>query len=190
MNDIICGIKRRPNPIGKQACWSNPLHFWINASLFDRYDAYMIGSTDPEPLCDQRRTMATQDTDELLRDLHMLLPATPEAQAVFERVRDELAPDHLLTTREAADFLGIRSVNTLKALVRTAHIPTVKVGTHMRIARRDLERLQRDRRTQALQESDEMWDTVDDAFGAEGMAQEEMEALSATRPGSVPWPAT
>lgn len=59
-----------------------------------------------------------------------MLPDTPQARAVLERAQEELAPGHLLTTREAAYFLDIRSVNTLKALLRAERVPTVKVGPH------------------------------------------------------------
>ncbi len=36
--------------------------------------------------------------------------------------------DRLLTTRQAADLLGIRSVNTLKLLLRREQVPTVRRG--------------------------------------------------------------
>jgi excisionase family DNA binding protein len=131
--------------------------------------------------------MATQKQQDLLEELRTVLPDTPQAQAVFARLQEELAPDHLFTTREAADFLGIRSVNTLKALLRTANIPTVKVGTHTRVARRELDRLRQDRRTRALQEADARWDEIDAAFGTEGLTQAEMDGLSESRPGTLPW---
>lgn len=131
--------------------------------------------------------MTTEKTDQLLEELRTILPNTPQAQAIFARIRDELAPDHLFTTREAADLLGIRSVNTLKALLCAAQVPTVKVGTHTRIARRELDRLRRDRRTDALQVAERRWDEVDAAFGPEGLSQVEMEGLSEARPGAVPW---
>jgi len=122
-----------------------------------------------------------------LHELEALLPDSPEAHAVVERLRDELDPDRLLTTREAADLLGVRSVNTLKALLRVEQVPTVKVGTHTRIARQDVDRLRQSRRTTAMQESDRHRDEVDTAFGSEGLTQEEVEALSESRPGPMAW---
>lgn len=135
----------------------------------------------------RQSTMATKSMQDLLDELRSLLPDTPKARAVFERIREELSPDRLLTTREAADLLGIRSVNTLKTLLHTARVPTVKVGTHTRIARRTIEQLRQDHRTAALRRTDEQWDKVDEAFGTEGMTQEEMDALSESRPGTPPW---
>lgn len=131
--------------------------------------------------------MAPERGPDLIEELRMVLPDTPQAHAVLERVRAELAPDHLLTTREAADFLGIRSINTLKALIRAEQVPTVKVGTHTRIARRELERMLESHRTQAIQQIDKAWDQVDDDFGCAGMTQDEMDALNRSRPGTLPW---
>jgi excisionase family DNA binding protein len=131
--------------------------------------------------------MTIQDKQDLLEELRTVLPDTPEAHAVFERVREELTPERLLTTREAADLLGIRSVNTLKALLRAEQVPTVKVGTHTRVARGELDRIRIRRRATALRKADRMWDEVDKAFGAEGLSQEEMDALSEARSGTLPW---
>ena len=131
--------------------------------------------------------MAAEQRADLIEELRGLLPDTPQARAVLERVREELHPDHLLTTREAADFLGIRSVNTLKALLAREGVPTVKVGSHTRIARRELERLHINRKVAAMQASDRRWDAVDAAFGEEGLSKEQMDALSQSRPGALPW---
>jgi excisionase family DNA binding protein len=123
----------------------------------------------------------------LIEELRAMLPDTPEAQALVERVREAVHPDRLLTTREAADFLGVRSVNTLKALLIKEAVPTVKVGSHTRVAKRDLERLHNSRSLDAMRESDQKWDEIDEAFGSEGLTQSEMDALSDARPGTLPW---
>ncbi len=126
--------------------------------------------------------MAAERKPDLIDELRMVLPDTPRARAVLERVQEALAPDHLLTTREAADFLGIRSVNTLKALLHAERVPRVKVGTHTRIARRELERLLDSRRTRAIQCADRAWDQVDEAFGEDGLTQEQTDMLAQTHP--------
>ena len=46
----------------------------------------------------------------------------------------------LLTTSEAAEVLGIRSVNTLKALIRAEGIETVMHGNRMMIPLSEVER--------------------------------------------------
>jgi excisionase family DNA binding protein len=102
--------------------------------------------------------MVAERKSDLIKELSALLPNTPHARAVLERVRQELQPDHLFTTREAADFLGIRSVNTLKALLRAEQVPTVRIGTHTRIARQELERLRESRRLATVRTSDRQWD--------------------------------
>ncbi|GAC1445184.1 MAG: hypothetical protein NVSMB52_05650 [Chloroflexota bacterium] len=130
--------------------------------------------------------MVAAKKQELLDELRTVFPNTLQPQAVFERVREELSPDHLATIREAASLLCIRSINTLKALLLTAQVPTVKIGTYTRIARRELDLLQRDCRPRALQNGQTMWDQVDDAFGIEGLTQEEMDGLSESCPGNLP----
>lgn len=131
--------------------------------------------------------MAAERKSDLLDELRMILPDTPRARAVLERVQEELAPNHLLTTREAANFLGIRSVNTLKALLRAEHVPTVKVGTHTRVSRDELERVLDTRRMQAIRDADRAWDQVDEVFGSADLSQEEMDTLTRSRPGTLPW---
>lgn len=131
--------------------------------------------------------MAAERKPDLIDELRTVLPDTPRARAVLERVQEVLAPDHLLTTREAADFLGIRSVNTLKALLRAERVPTVKVGTHTRIARRDLERVLDSHRVRAMQHADSAWDQVDEAIGGDALTQEEMDMLARSRPSRSPW---
>ena len=50
-------------------------------------------------------------------------------------------PHRLLTTSEVAEVLGIRSINTLKALVRVEGIETVLHGNRMMIPLSEVERL-------------------------------------------------
>ena len=46
--------------------------------------------------------MVAERKSDLIEELRALLPNTPHARAVLERVRQELQPDQLFTTREAA----------------------------------------------------------------------------------------
>ena len=131
--------------------------------------------------------MVAERKTDLIEELSALLPDTPHARAVLEQVRQELRPDRPLTTREAADFLGIRSVNTLKALLLAEKVPTVKAGTHTRVARQELERLRESRRLAAIHAADQKWDQVDAAFGSDGLTQEQTDMLSEARPGALPW---
>lgn len=71
---------------------------------------------------------------------------------VVERVNNALQSlddQRLLTTTEAAALLGIRSVNTLKLLVRRLGLPYVRHGNRMMLALDDVERLHAIRWSQA-----------------------------------------
>jgi len=46
-----------------------------------------------------------------------------------------------ITTGEAARMLGVRSINTVKRLIRTNRLTAIRPGGHYRVARRDVERL-------------------------------------------------
>jgi excisionase family DNA binding protein len=94
----------------------------------------------------------------------------------------------LLTTTEAAAKLGIRSVNTIKAMVHAGRIQARKVGTHYRIPLAEVERLQNDAAIQRLQATSRVHAQLDAELGP-GMAlsDEEMRILSASRPGTLPW---
>jgi excisionase family DNA binding protein len=94
----------------------------------------------------------------------------------------------LLTTTEAATKLGIRSVNTIKAMVHAGQIQARKVGTHYRIPLAEIERLQNDPAIRGLQATSRIHAQLDAEFGP-GMAlsDEEMCILSDSRPGTLPW---
>ena len=58
--------------------------------------------------------------------------ATDKALDKITATLRELDKGRLLTTTEAAELLGIRSVNTLKLLLRLEQVPTVRRGNRRR----------------------------------------------------------
>ena len=70
--------------------------------------------------------------------------------------------DRLLTTRQAADLLGIRSMNTLKLLLRREQVPTVRRGNRTMVALGEVERLQDSERVRGIRASDAAHDPVED----------------------------
>lgn len=48
-----------------------------------------------------------------------------------------------ITTGEAARMLGVRSINTVKRLIRADRLTAIRPGGHYRVARADVERLRR-----------------------------------------------
>ena len=98
-----------------------------------------------------------------------------------------LDDDHLLTTREAARLLGVRSINTLKGLVIRTGIPYQKVGNRMMLSVAEVERLRESPVMRGLRASEALHDTIDELGPTEGLTIEEMQDLEAARPGRLPW---
>ena len=93
----------------------------------------------------------------------------------------------LLTTREAASHLGIRSINTLKAIVIRNGIPYQRVGNRMMLSLAELEHLKHDPLMRGLKAAEALHDTSKIPGTDEGLTDEEMRNLEDTRPGRLPW---
>lgn len=104
-----------------------------------------------------------------------------------DRALRALDGERLLTTTEAAQALGIRSVNTLKALVRTEGVHTVSHGNRMMIPLAEIERIQGSERVRGIRASDRMHDATEWLGRDGGLSEEELEDLEAGRPGRLPW---
>lgn len=133
-------------------------------------------------------------TDERRQAVEGLLRAWDAGQeqdaeaALLEIVRLLWGTDKpLLTTTEAADALGMRSVNTLKVLLRAENVATVKHGNRTMIPFGELVRLRGSERLRHLRHIDRLHDEIADLGSDEGMSEEQLDALEAGRPGTVPW---
>lgn len=98
-----------------------------------------------------------------------------------------VSPEHLLTTTEAAAVLDVRSVNTLKALVRVEGLRTVQHGNRTMIPLSEVERIRDHGTVRGIRASDHTHDEAEDAFGDAGMSDADLETLEAARPGYLPW---
>ncbi|HEU4784341.1 MAG TPA: helix-turn-helix domain-containing protein [Ktedonobacterales bacterium] len=103
-----------------------------------------------------------------------------------DRALQALDESRLLTTTEAADLLGIRSVNTLKLLVRRLGIPYTRHGSRMMLRLSDVERLQHRIEVEGIRASDRAHDTSG-SMRSDALSQEELDVLSQARPGVLPW---
>lgn len=138
--------------------------------------------SDPTELADLQaveRLLATPEIARLVGPAGESIALTPTLYEALRVVVASLAhgravsvvpADTMLTTNEAADFIGMSRPHLLKLLERR-EIPFVMVGTHRRIAFQDLVRYKEARRTRragALREiaqiGQEMGGT-NDAFG-------------------------
>ncbi len=113
---------------------------------------------------------------------------TGVVQAVNHALQS-LDSSRLLTTTEAAELLGIRSVNTLKALVIRNGIPYERRGNRMMLPVAEVERLRESPLMRGLRASEALHDTIATLgpTDAEGLTAEEMQDLESTRPGRLPW---
>ena len=114
---------------------------------------------------------------------------TDAAIRTIDEAIKELDGDRLLTTTEAASLLHIRSVNTLKLLCRRGDIPFVMRGNRMMVPMSEIERVQDSEVVRGIRASDRAHDALE-WFGGDGLTEEEMETLYASRPGPVPWERT
>lgn len=104
-----------------------------------------------------------------------------------EHALTELDGSRLLTTKEAADMLGIRTVNTLKLLVQQRGIPYQLHGNRMMIPLDAVEAIQGSAEARGIRASDHAHDAADESGPPQGLTQQQMDDLSASRPGRVPW---
>lgn len=109
-----------------------------------------------------------------------------EVQRRASSALQALGRTRLLTTSEAAELLGIRSVNTVKVLVRRLGIPYEQHGNRMMLPLPEIERLQESLEVRGIRASDRAQDAIA-ALDGDGLTQEELDDLSDARPGTLPW---
>jgi hypothetical protein len=131
-------------------------------------------------------------TEQLRQDLQAVIAQaeagnTAEVVRTAQKALHELRADRLLTTTEAAEALGVRSINTVKLWCRSGFLSYVQRGNRTMIPLGEIERVQHDERVQASRAADRLHE-ASAAFGVpEGLTDDEMVRLSASRPGRLPW---
>jgi Helix-turn-helix domain len=131
-------------------------------------------------------------TERLRKDLQTVIEQaeagnTAEVVRTAQKALRELDGAWLLTTTEAAEALGVRSINTVKLWCRTGLLSSVQRGNRMMIPLAEIERVQNDERVRAIRAADKLHDASKDFGVPEGLTDEEMQRLSAARPGRLPW---
>jgi hypothetical protein len=108
-----------------------------------------------------------------------------EAIELLTQLQELWQSEQTVTTTEAARFLGIRSINTLKALLKAEGIQTTMNGSRIMVPIGELLKLKDSRRVRRIRASDAAHaGSFDDDVA---MTQPEMEILRDARPGSLPW---
>ena len=131
-------------------------------------------------------------TDQLRKDLHTVIEQaeagnTGEVVRTAQEALRALDGDRLLTTTEAAEALGVRSINTVKLWHRNGFLSGVQRGNHTMIPFAEIERVRDDERVRAIRAADRLHDASSEFGVPEGLSDEELQRLSAARPGRLPW---
>jgi hypothetical protein len=113
-----------------------------------------------------------------------------EALEKLDRAIEEMEPERLLTTTEAAEALGVRSVNTIKGWCHTGYIRGVGRGSRIMIPLAEVERIQNSDQVRAIRVSDALHGESEDFGAPSGLDAEQLRDLAASRPGKLPWQTT
>jgi hypothetical protein len=132
-------------------------------------------------------TEQRQDLNEVLELLERGHGA--EARALVQRLVQALDADQLVTTTQAAKLLRVRSVNTVKLLLKQEGATTVSRGNRTMVPLSEIERIQDSERLRAIRRSDQIHDGTEVLGAAKGLSGSQMADLSKSRPGTLPWTA-
>ncbi len=109
------------------------------------------------------------------------------AERYLSHVVQQLDRGRMLTTSEAAALLGIKSKNTIKAMVRRGDINAVKVGERYLIPMTEIIRLQHLPIARELRAIERDYDAMAFTGSDEPLSAEEMASLRENQPGTLPW---
>lgn len=131
-------------------------------------------------------------TEKLRQDLQAVIEQaeagnTAEAVRTARKALHELNGERLLTLTEAAEALGVRSTTIVRLWSQSGFLSSVRRGNQSLIPLAEIERVQDDQRVQAIRVADRLHDASSEFGTDEGLTDDEMEQLSASRPGRLPW---
>lgn len=111
----------------------------------------------------------------------------PQVVQKVDHALSALDGSQLLTTGEAANLLQIRSVNTLKLLVRRLGVAFEMRGNRMMIPLAEVERMQQSQEVRDIRASDQAHDALEALGAPGGLTGPQLDDLAQSRPGRVPW---
>lgn len=121
---------------------------------------------------------------------HALAGDTATAVAEIDRALAELAPRRLLSPVEAAAALGIRSDLMVVLWCRSGFLACAATDGDPMVPVSEIERVLTSTDVQEMRALDRLHDLSSDLGGDDGMTEEELDILSASRPGRLPWQPT
>lgn len=137
--------------------------------------------------------MAVLNREEIEQSLALLETAdtidtnVKAATDTLKRALRDAQTRDLLTTAEAAEALGIRSINTVKRWVKTGYLHGVKRNERTMVPVTEVERIWHDDRVRALRAASQLQAEVADFSGPDVLTDDELMGLVAARPGRPPW---
>lgn len=120
---------------------------------------------------------------------HALAGDTVTAVAEIDRALAELAPRRLLSPVEAAAALGIQSDLIVVLWCRSGFLACEATDGDPAIPVSEIERVMGNDEVEEMRASDRLHDMSAGLGSDEGMSEEELEDLTASRPGRLPWQA-
>jgi len=133
--------------------------------------------------------MSITDLREDLQALHGYVEAGDRARAIqtIDQALKEIDGDRLLTTTEAAELLGVRSITTVKLWLRQGFIKSEMRGNRAMIPLSEVERVRDVARVRHIRVMGKLHEASAEFGVPEGLSDEELQSLSASRPGRLPW---
>jgi excisionase family DNA binding protein len=110
-----------------------------------------------------------------------------EAQRHLSIAARQLEPSTMLTTTEAADLLGIRSKNTIKAMARRGQIGAAIMGNRYMIPMAEIIRLQDEPVIHELHAIQRDYAHMAFPGSDDPVSDEEMESMREGHTGTLPW---
>jgi hypothetical protein len=99
----------------------------------------------------------------------------------------EIEPERLVTVEEAAILLRIQVVDVIKYWCRSGFLRCVRHDGLVAVPLSEIERIQGSGQVQAIRIADAYHDASSELGTEEGLSDEELQMLSETRPGRLPW---
>jgi len=130
--------------------------------------------------------MSITEAREELRQARQLVASGKREEALhrLDRAIHAMEPERLLTTTEAAEALGVRSVNTIKGWRHTGYLRGVERGSRIMIPLAEVERIQNSDQVRAIRASDTLHEASRGFSSPSGLDDEQLHDLAASRPGN------
>ncbi len=132
------------------------------------------------------------ETTKLQAELERALAAleagdTHAAERAVRAAVQETGAEQMLTPDQAARYLGVDSHYAVLGFIKTGLLPFTREDGEIRVSLAHLQRIDEHREVALIRRLDALHREIGDFGSPDGLTEEELETLSATRPGTYPW---